>query len=62
MKQAQFKVTCDIGLGDAITPAPQMGTYPALLDYVAPQIRMYSRETVIAEKLDAMLVLGLRNG
>jgi len=46
---------------DAITPAPQEATYPTLLDMPAPRMKVCPRETAIAEKLDAMLELGLKN-
>ena len=35
--------------------------YPVLLDFPAPRIRAYARETVIAEKLHALVALGIRN-
>jgi hypothetical protein len=34
---------------------------PVLLDLPAPRLRAYPRETVIAEKLQAMVMLGLAN-
>lgn len=51
----------DVGLGDAITPTPEEATYPTLLDMPAPRMKVYPRETAIAEKLDAMLELGMKN-
>lgn len=52
----------DIGFGDAITPAPETVTYPTLLDdLAAPSLRAYPVYTVIAEKLHAMVVLGMNN-
>jgi len=44
----------DIGIGDRIL-------YPTLLDMPAPRIRAYRKETAIAEKLKAMLELGILN-
>jgi len=38
-----------------------MMSYPTLLDHPAPHIRAYQRETVIAEKLHAMITLGMAN-
>lgn len=35
--------------------------YPSLLEFPAPHIRAYTRETVLAEKLHAMVLLGVRN-
>jgi len=55
-------VQVDIGFGDAITPAPKTVTYPTLLDdLAAPSLRAYPVYTVIAEKLHAMVVLGMNN-
>ena len=59
---ARLSVQVDIGFGDAITPAPMMVTYPTLLDdLAAPSLRAYPVYTVIAEKLHAMVVLGMNN-
>jgi predicted nucleotidyltransferase component of viral defense system len=58
---ARISVQVDIGLGDAVTPQPDEATYPTLLDMPAPRLKVYPRETAIAEKLDAILRLGLKN-
>lgn len=59
---ARCNVQLDVGFGDAVTPAAQEVTYPTLLaDTPAPRLRAYPRETVVAEKLEAMIVLGMRN-
>ena len=58
---ARVAVTIDIGFGDATTPEPELLNYPVLLDLPAPQLRAYARETVIAEKFQAMVALGLAN-
>jgi predicted nucleotidyltransferase component of viral defense system len=54
-------VQVDIGIGDAVTPAPEWLEYPGLLDLPRPRLRAYPRETVVAEKLHAIALLGLRN-
>lgn len=51
----------DVGFGDVVTPQPDFMTYPTLLDMKAPEIKAYSRETVIAEKFDAMIDLSESN-
>jgi len=51
----------DIGFGDVVTPKPDFMTYPTLLDMKAPEIKAYSRETVIAEKFEAMIDLSESN-
>ena len=59
---ARCNVQLDVGFGDAVTPAAQEVDYPTLLaDVPAPRLRAYPRETVVAEKLEAMIVLGMRN-
>lgn len=54
---ARIPVQCDIGFGDAITPAPVQQAYPTLLDMPAPLLAVYPLETVVAEKLEAMVKL-----
>jgi hypothetical protein len=58
---ARIPLIVDVGFGDAITPAPLPAEFPALLDTPAPTVLMYPRETVIAEKLEAMVSLGEAN-
>ncbi len=59
--QARLTLQIDMGLGDAVWPEPQGCTYPALLEFPAPQLLAYPREAVVAEKLEAVVVLGDRN-
>ncbi|MEM7529988.1 MAG: nucleotidyl transferase AbiEii/AbiGii toxin family protein [Pseudomonadota bacterium] len=58
---ARIKLTIDIGFGDALEPAPEIIEYPVMLDLPAPRLRGYARETVIAEKFQAMVALGRAN-
>jgi len=51
----------DIGFGDAVTPPAQVASFPTLLDMPAPVLRMYARETVVAEKFEILVQLGLAN-
>jgi len=55
---ARLTVQVDIGIGDAVTPAPEWLEYPSLLDLPRPRLRAYPRETVLAEKLHAMVYFG----
>ena len=59
--KARLTVQVDIGIGDAVTPAPEWMEYPGLLDLPRARLRVYSRESVVAEKLHAMVLLGTRN-
>lgn len=58
---ARLSIQVDVGLGDAVTPTPEEAAYPTLLDMPAPKMKVYPRETSIAEKLDAMLERGMKN-
>jgi predicted nucleotidyltransferase component of viral defense system len=58
---AKIPLQVDVGFGDVITPEPLEVVYPTMLDMPAPRLRAYPRETVIAEKLEAMVRLGLKN-
>ncbi len=51
----------DIGIGDDIWPEPETISYPTLLNMPAPRVQACRKETTIAEKFDAMLVLGIMN-
>ncbi len=50
-----------MGFGDVVTPRAKKIRYPTILDFPAPSIRAYPRETVVAEKFRAMVVLGIAN-
>lgn len=58
---ARIALQVDVGIGDAVTPRPSLIEYPTLLDFPAPRIRAYARETVVAEKFHAMVEHGLQN-
>lgn len=61
LERTRIPVTLDIAFGDALAEAPQDLTYPTLLDMAAPDIRAYPPATVIAEKFQAMVALGIAN-
>ena len=44
-----------------MTPAPEDITYPTVLDFAAPKLRAYPLYTVVAEKFQAMVWLGIAN-
>ena len=59
---ARITLQVDIGFGDAVTPAPEAIYYPVLLDDLpAPQLRVYTKYTVVAEKFHALCLLGMTN-
>lgn len=61
LEKAQIPIQIDIGFGDTITPGPVQTDYPALLDLPRAQLLAYPRETVVSEKLEAMVKLGIAN-
>ena len=61
LERARIRIQVDIGFGDAITPQPTVVDYPVLLDFPAPKLAAYPRETVVAEKFQAMVELGIGN-
>jgi len=61
LDKAVIPLQVDVGFGDAITPAAEYRIYPALIGMTAPRLRMYPVETVVAEKLEAAVKLGMIN-
>jgi len=59
--KARIAIQIDVGFGDAIVPPPETIEYPTILDFPAPCIRAYHPATVVAEKFNAMIVLGMMN-
>ena len=58
---AQIPIQIDIGFGDAVTPASVAVDFPTLLEFPTPRLLTYPRETVVAEKFQAMVMLGIAN-
>lgn len=58
---ARIPLQIDLGFGDRPVPEALHLEYPALLRDQRPQLRVYAKETVIAEKLHAMVERGLAN-
>lgn len=62
LARARCKTQIDVGFGDAVTPGPVDAVYPVLLaDFAAPRLRTYPVYTAVAEKLHAMVLLGMTN-
>ena len=51
LEKTRIPIQIDIGFADTVTPAAQKLEYPILLDFPAPQIYGYPRETIVAEKI-----------
>lgn len=58
---AQLAVQIDVGFGDSVVPPPTTVEFPTLLPFPGPVIRAYAKETVVAEKVHAMVDLGMAN-
>lgn len=58
---SEIPVQIDVGFGNAIVPGPEETEYRTILGDPPPRILAYPRESVVAEKLHAMVTLGERN-
>ena len=61
LSQAKIPLQIDIGIGDIITPGPDIINFPTILDLPAPTLKAYPRYTVVAEKFEAIVSLGIAN-
>lgn len=58
---ARVPIQIDVGFGDAVVPPPEKTDYPTILGHPAPRLLAYHPATVIAEKVNAMVVHGSMN-
>ena len=56
---ARIPVQVDVGFGDVVTPSPEPIRFPTLLEGPAPEMLAYPRHTMVAEKLEALVRLGI---
>ena len=61
LEQAWAVIQIDVGFGDAITPEAVKVECPTMLDLPPAVLQAYPRETVVAEKVEAMVRLGQIN-
>lgn len=59
--KAQKVLQIDIGFGDIVIPHPREMKYPVILDMETPEIWVYSLESIVAEKFEAMISLAQLN-
>jgi hypothetical protein len=59
--KTRIPIQVDIGFGDAVTPGVEEIEFPPLLHSEGPRLKAYPRETVIAEKFQAIVALGTAN-
>lgn len=61
LARARIHMQVDIGFGDVVYPEPAREDFPAMLGFPAPRLLCYSRESSIAEKMEAMVKLDALN-
>ena len=59
LDRARIHLQVDVGFGDVITPAAEHVTYPVLLNGPAPVLQGYPLATVVAEKVESLVALGM---
>jgi Nucleotidyl transferase AbiEii toxin, Type IV TA system len=61
LERAKIPIQIDIGFGDIVTPPPSETGYPTLLEFPGPRLLAYPKESVVAEKLQVLVKLGIAN-
>jgi predicted nucleotidyltransferase component of viral defense system len=61
LERTRIALRIDVGFGDVVNPSIQEADFPTLLNFSSPKIRTYPPETVIAEKFQALVDLGITN-
>jgi hypothetical protein len=61
LEKARIPMQIDVGFGDIIYPNPKTFEYPVILDLPKPHLKGYPLESIVSEKFEAMVKLGLLN-
>lgn len=61
LERSRIPMQIDMGFGDVIYPKARTIDYPAILDFPKPHLKGYPVESVVSEKFEAMVKLGLLN-
>ena len=61
LERSRIPMQIDIGFGDVVYPNPIIIDYPVILDFPKPHLKGYPLESVVSEKFEAMVKLGLLN-
>ena len=61
LERSRIPMQVDIGFGDSIYPKPKIIEYPAILDFPKARLKGYPVDSVVSEKFEAMIKLGLLN-
>jgi len=59
LKKSRIPLQIDVGFGDRVVPAPEEIDFPTLLDFPAPHLKSYTRESMVAAEFEAMVKLGM---
>lgn len=62
LDRTRIPISIDIGFGDVVFPDREKMDYPVLLNMESPVLYAYSKESIIAEKFEAIVQLGYSNG
>jgi predicted nucleotidyltransferase component of viral defense system len=61
LAETRLRLEIDVAFGEAVVPPPEEVELPVLLGKPPPRLRVYRKETAIAEKCQAMVSLGVAN-
>ena len=61
LEKARIPLQIDVGFGDRVVPEPEEIDFPTLLDFPTPHVKSYTRDSMVAEKFEAMVKLGMVN-
>jgi len=61
LERSRITMQIDVGFGDVIYPKPRIFDYPVILDFPKPHLKGYTTESMVSEKFEAMIKLGLLN-
>jgi hypothetical protein len=61
LERSRIPMQIDVGFGDIVYPKTKVIDYPVILDFPKPHLKGYSVESVVSEKFEAMVKLGLLN-
>ena len=61
LEHSRIPMQIDVGFGDVIYPKPKVIDYPVILNFPKPHLKGYPAESVVSEKFEAMVKLGLLN-
>lgn len=61
LERSRIAMQIDVGFGDVIYPKPKVIDYPVILELPKPHLKGYATETMVSEKFEAMVQLGVLN-